>query len=126
MGTLGRFSLAPPPRCGCVLYVYLLAPYVLLDYLLVLDGVLANPYLFLDHRTLLGDDLLLGHRHRDLVLADLCLRCFSALDRHPLYADLFVPDRHPSARGRSPDNSSRGPWNRSGKPLSLTAALSLF
>src|SRR5215207_157214 len=95
MGTLGRFSLAPPPRCGCVLYVYLLAPYVLLDYLLVLDGVLANPYLFLDHRALLGDDLLLGHRHGDLVLADLCLRGLPALDRHPLYADLLVSGGHP-------------------------------
>src|SRR5215203_7257976 len=95
MGTLGRFSLAPPPRCGGVLYVYLLAPYVLLDYLLVLDGVLANPYLFLDHRALLSDDLLLGHRHGDLVLADLCLRGLPALDRHPLYADLLVSGGHP-------------------------------
>src|SRR5215217_8369428 len=96
LGTLSRFPCSsPPPRRGCVLYVYLLAPYVLLDYLLVLDGVLANPYLFLDHRTLLGDNLLLNHRHRDLVLADLCLRCFSALDRHPLYADLLVPGGYP-------------------------------
>src|SRR5829696_9270174 len=96
MGTLGRFSLAPPPRCGGVLYVYLLAPYVLLDYLLVLDGVLANPYLFLDHRTLLGDNLLLNHRHGDLVLADLCLRGLPALlNRHPLYANLLVSGGYP-------------------------------
>src|SRR5215207_5259651 len=95
MGTLGRFSLAPPPRCGGVLYVYLLAPYVLLDYLFVLDGVLANPYLFLDHRALLDDNLVLGHRHLDLVLTDLCLRSLSALDRHPLYANLFVSGGYP-------------------------------
>src|SRR5215203_5531641 len=96
MGTLGRFSLAPPPRCGGVLYVYLLAPYVLLDYFLVLDGVLANPYLFLDHRTLLGDNLLLNHRHGDLVLADLCLRGLPALlNRHPLYANLLVSGGYP-------------------------------
>src|SRR5215216_4237432 len=97
MGTLGRFPFSsPPPRCGGVLYVYLLAPYVLLDYLLVLDGVLANPYLFLDHRALLGDDLLLNHRHGDLVLADLCLRGLPALlNRHPLYANLLVSGGYP-------------------------------
>ena len=53
IGSSGRFPFSPPPRRGRVLYVYLLAPDVLLDYLLVLDGVLADPYLFLDHRTLL-------------------------------------------------------------------------
>jgi hypothetical protein len=51
LGTLGCFPCSsPPPRCGSVLYVYLLAPYVLLDYLFVLDGVLADPYFFLDYR----------------------------------------------------------------------------
>src|SRR5215212_7439512 len=82
LGTLGRFPCSsPPPRPGSVLY----------DYLFVLDGVLANPYLFLDYRAFLDDDLILGHRHSDLVLADLSLRSLSALDRHPLYADLLVP-----------------------------------
>src|SRR5215207_4541903 len=96
LGTLGRFPCSsPPPRRGSVLYLYLLAPDVLLDYLLVLDGVLADPYLFLDYRAFLDDDLILGHRHRDLVLADLCLRSFPALDWHPLYADLLVSGGHP-------------------------------
>src|SRR5829696_1710288 len=95
MGTLGRFPFSsPPPRRGGVLYVYLLAPYVLLDDLLVLDGVLAHPYLFLHHRPLLGDDLLLNHRHGDLVLTDLGLRSLPALYRHPLYANLLVSGGH--------------------------------
>src|SRR5215204_6425056 len=96
LGTLSRFPCSSPPsRGGRVLYVYLLAPYVLLDYLLVLDGVLAHPYLFLDHGPLLDDNLVLSHRHSNLVLADLCLRSLSALDRHPLHADLFVSGGHP-------------------------------
>src|SRR5215204_3316623 len=96
LGTLGRFPCSsPPPRRGSVLYVYLLAPYVLLDYLLVLDDVLANSQLFLDYGPFLDDNLILGHRHRNLVLADLCLRSLSALDRHPLHADLFVSGGHP-------------------------------
>src|SRR5215217_4649954 len=72
LGSSGRFPCSSPPlRRGSVLYVYLLAPYVLLD------------------------NLVLGHRHSDLVLADLCLRSLSALDRHPLHADLFVSGGHP-------------------------------
>src|ERR687889_342156 len=48
---------ASAARGGGVLDVYLLAPYVLLDYLLVLDDVLADPQLFLDPRTLLDHNL---------------------------------------------------------------------
>src|SRR5829696_211298 len=104
LGTLGRFPCSsPPPRRGSVLYVYLLAPYVLLDYLLVLDNVLANSQLFLDYGPLLDDNLVLGHRHSNLVLADLCLRSLSALDRHPLYADLFVSGGYPYLLAVGPD-----------------------
>src|SRR5215207_798400 len=54
LGSAGRFPFSsPPPRCGLVLYVYLLATDVLLDDLLVLDDVLANSQLFLDHGPLL-------------------------------------------------------------------------
>src|ERR671911_698024 len=60
-----------------------------------LDAVFADPPLLLDHGALLGEALFLGHRHRDLVLADLRLRGLPALDRHPLHADLFVPGGHP-------------------------------
>src|SRR5215203_3506267 len=96
LGTLGRFPCSsPPPRRGSVLYVYLLAPYVLLDYLLVLDDVLANSQLFLDYGPFLDDNLVLGHRHRNLVLADLGLRSLSALDRHPLHANLFMSGGYP-------------------------------
>src|SRR5215207_5874284 len=63
---------ASAARGGGVLDVYLLLADVLLDDLLALDHVLANPDLLLDHRTLLDDDLFLGHRHHDLVLANLC------------------------------------------------------
>src|SRR5215204_4049507 len=79
LGSSGRFPCSSPPsRRGSVLYVYLLAPYV-----------------FLDYGPLLDDNLVLGHRHSNLVLADLCLRSLSALDRHPLYADLFVSGGYP-------------------------------
>jgi hypothetical protein len=85
----------PPRRSGLVLYVDLFLAHVLLYYLFVLDGVLAHPYLLLDHRALLGDDLFLGHRHRDLFLADLGLRRLPALHGHALDADLFAPLGHP-------------------------------
>src|ERR687893_2524441 len=77
-----------------VIDVDLFLAHVLLDDLLVLDDVLADSQLFLDHRTLLDDDLFLGHRHHDLVLADLGLRGLPTLDRHPLDADLLVPSGH--------------------------------
>jgi hypothetical protein len=54
-----------------------------------------NPYLFLDHRALLNNDLVLGHRHSDLVLADLGLRGLPALNRYPLNGDLLVAGGHP-------------------------------
>src|SRR3712207_8490172 len=38
----------------------------------------------LDDGTLLGDDLFLGHRHHDFVLADLGLRGLAVVDRYPL------------------------------------------
>src|SRR5918997_3257505 len=69
LGCLFRFCFAAP--LGLVLYVDLLAPYVLLDDLLVLDDVLADPYLLLDHRPLLYYNLFLDHRYLDLVFADL-------------------------------------------------------
>src|SRR5215210_7434200 len=64
---------ASAARGGGIFDVYLLLADVLLDDLLVLADVLADPQLLLDHRTLLDDDLFLGHRHHDLVLADLGL-----------------------------------------------------
>src|ERR687890_1210127 len=93
---IGIAPKAPTTPLCVVLYVYLLTPDVLLDYFVVLDHVLADPNLLLDHRTLLDDDLLLGDRHSDLVLANLCLRGLPApLDRHPLHADLLVSGGHP-------------------------------
>src|SRR5215217_297447 len=94
---LGAFYLAEglPGAAvgGVVLYLYLLAPYVLLDDLGVLHHVLADADLFLDHRALANDDLFFGHRHDDLVLTNLDLRCFT-LDGHALYGDLFMPCRY--------------------------------
>src|SRR5215217_1000090 len=72
-----------------VLYLYLLAPYVLLDDLGVLHHVLADADLFLDDRTLAHHDLFLGDGHHDLVLAYLGFGGF-ALYGHPLHAHLFV------------------------------------
>src|SRR5918995_6958807 len=72
--SVGRCSARSPNRSlGPILYVDLLLAHVLLNNLLVLDSVLADPKLLLDHGALLGDDLFLYHRHRDLVLADLRL-----------------------------------------------------
>src|SRR5215217_4455159 len=76
-----------------VLDVYLLAPYVLLDDLRVLHNVLADAHFFLDDRALAHDDLFLGHRNHELVVADLGLRSL-ALDGHPLHSDLLVPCGH--------------------------------
>src|SRR5215210_1361449 len=89
-------STLPLAALGClVVYVDLLAPYVLLDDLLFLYSILAHPDLLLGHWTLLGYDLFLGHRHAYLVLADLGLRDLPAfLDRHPLHADLLVSGGH--------------------------------
>src|SRR5919112_6309909 len=80
----------PAAPLGFVLYLYLLAPYVLLDYLSVFHNVLADAHLFLDHWALVHNDLFLCHRHHDLVLTDLGLRSL-ALYGDPLDAYLFVP-----------------------------------
>src|SRR5919107_412341 len=60
-------SLAGAASGGIVLYLYLLAPYVLLDDLGAFDHVLADADLFLGHRALANDDLFFGHRHDHLV-----------------------------------------------------------
>src|ERR687897_563303 len=78
---------------GFVLYLYLLAPYVLLDYLPLFHNVLADAHLFLEDRALVHNDLFLGYRYHDLVVSDLGLRGL-ALYGHPLHADLFVPCGH--------------------------------
>src|SRR5215213_795112 len=75
---------------GFVLYLHLLAPYVLLDYLRVFHNFLADTHLFLEDRALVHNDLFLGYRHHDLVLADLGLGSF-ALYGYPLDAYLFAP-----------------------------------
>src|SRR5829696_1568229 len=74
---------------GFVLYLDLLAPYVLLDDLDVLHNVLADAHLFLEDRALVHNDLFLGYRHHDLILADLGL-CGLTLYGHPFDAYLFV------------------------------------
>src|SRR5215216_5211198 len=92
LATLGVLSLGAAALLGFVLYLYLLAPYVLLDDLRVLYNVLADAHLFLDHRALVHNDLFLGHRHHDLVLTDLGLRSL-AFYGHPLHAYLLVASR---------------------------------
>src|SRR3712207_1035871 len=82
---LGR-AAAP---LGCVLYLYLLAPYVLLDYLCVLNYVLADAHLFLGHGALVDNDLFLCYGHNDLILAYVG---FGSLPfyGHPLDRDFLV------------------------------------
>src|SRR5918997_3648605 len=80
----GRAFLEAAAALGVVLYLYLLAPDVLLDDLGVLHHVLADADLFLGHGALTDDDLFLGDGHGDLVLADLGLRSLAG-DRHPLH-----------------------------------------
>src|SRR5215216_1860146 len=88
-------AAASATRGGRVFDVDLFLADILLDDLLVLDHVLANPQLFLDHRMLLDHNLFLNHRHTDLVLADLGLRNLPPLYRHPLDGDLLVPGGYP-------------------------------
>src|ERR687897_681857 len=89
LATPGVLSLEAAAPLGFVLYLYLLAPHVFLDYLSVFHYVLTDAHLFLDHRALVHNDLFLGHRHHDLILTDLGLRSL-ALYGHPLDAYLFV------------------------------------
>src|SRR5215217_2226396 len=84
-----------PAALGSVVNVHLLLTHVPLDDLFVLDHILAHPYLLLDHEALLDNDLLLGHRHKELVLADLGLGGIPPVDRHPLDVHLLAPLGHP-------------------------------
>src|SRR5215204_3936629 len=90
---LGVPSVAAAAPLGFILYLDLLAPYVLLNYLRLFHNVLADAHLFLDHWTLVHNDLFLGYRHHDLVFSDLGLRSL-ALYGHPLHADLLVASWH--------------------------------
>src|SRR5215212_6414340 len=78
---------------GLVVYLDLLAPDVLLHDLGVLDHVLADADLFLGHGALLHDDLFLGYRDPDLLLAYLGLCCGSLRHRHTFDGDLLVAGR---------------------------------
>src|SRR5215212_3862559 len=75
---------------GVVLDLYLLAPYVLLNYLPLFHNFLADAHLFLEDRALVHNDLFLGYRYHDLVVSDLGLRGL-ALYGHPFDVYLFVP-----------------------------------
>src|SRR5918993_3077596 len=86
---------------GGVLYVYLLAPDVLLDDLGVFHNVLADADLFLGHGALVDHDLFLGDRHGHLVLANLGLGRLAAY-RHPLDAYLLVLGGHLDALAVGP------------------------
>src|SRR3712207_4014191 len=61
-------ALARGPA-GLVVYVDLLAPYVLLNDLCVLHHVLADADLLLHHGALLHNDFFFGDRHADLFVA---------------------------------------------------------
>src|SRR5215212_5482749 len=78
---------------GVVLDLYLLAPYVLLNYLPLFHNFLADAHLFLEDRALVHNDLFLGYRYHDLVVSDLGLRGL-ALYGHPFDVYLFVPCGH--------------------------------
>src|SRR5215216_2873760 len=90
-----------PAALGSIVDVHLLLAHVPLDDLFVLDHVLAHPYLLLNHGALL-DDLLLAHRHKELLLADLGLRGFPTLDWHPFDAHFLAPLGHPDALAVGP------------------------
>src|SRR5215212_6347781 len=78
---------------GFILYLDLLAPYVLLNYVRLFHNFLADAHLFLEDRALVHNDLFLGYRYHDLVVSDLGLRGL-ALYGHPFDAYLFVPCGH--------------------------------
>src|SRR5215211_3515341 len=82
-------ALGAPTSGGLVLYLYLLAPDVLLDRLGGGDHVLADANLFLGNRLLGDHDLFFGDGNPYLVLADLGLRNL-ALYGHPLHRYLLV------------------------------------
>src|ERR687898_2729620 len=84
---LGVPSIEAAAPLGLVLYLYLLAPYVLLDYLRLFYNVLADAHLFLEDRALAHNDLFLGYRHHDLVVSDLGLRGLTLYYGHPLHTD---------------------------------------
>src|SRR5215203_2317699 len=120
-----RTLASAPAALGPVVYVDLLLAHVPLDRLLVLDHVLAHPYLLLNHGTLLDDDLFFDHRHKELVLADLGLRGLLALDRHPLDAHLLalLGHPHPLAVGATRLRTLISPASRSRVPtLSSSSA----
>jgi hypothetical protein len=75
---------------GLVDDVDLFLAHVRLDYLLVLDDVLADAQLLLDHGALLDHYLFLDYRHHDLVVADLYPRRVPGDDRHLIDADLLA------------------------------------
>src|SRR4028119_106590 len=134
---------------GAVLDVYLLAADVLLDDLRPpphalsppppplslprapvlraplppLPPVLAQPDLFLGHRPLVDHYLFLGHRHGDLVLADLRLGGLAA-HRHPLDGDLLVLDGDLDALAVGPH--ALADLDRAGLALAGTCAELLF
>src|SRR5919107_6250335 len=82
-------ALGAPTSGGLVLYLYLLAPDVLLDRLGAGDHVLADANLFLGNRLLGDHDLFLGDGNSYLVLADLGFRNL-ALYRNPLHRYFLV------------------------------------
>src|SRR5918994_1494356 len=94
---LGVPSIAAAAPLGLVLYLYLLAPYVLLDYLRLFYNVLADAHLFLEDRALLHHNLFLGYRHHDLVFSDLGLRgpALSGLALTGACDELFFGSLHP-------------------------------
>src|SRR5215216_3542208 len=77
-----------------VVYVDLFLADIFLDDLLILDDVLTDPQLLLDHRPLLGYDFFLDHWNADLVVADLCSGAL-LVHRYPLDADLLMLCGHP-------------------------------
>src|SRR5215211_3533994 len=86
-------SLPAEAPLGRIVDIDLLAPYVLLDRLGVLNYVLADPYLLLGHRPLLHHDLFLGNGDAYLVVSDLGLGSLAHY-RNALDGDLLVAGRY--------------------------------
>src|SRR5215210_2435588 len=119
-------ATAPFARGG-VIDVDLFLADVLLDDLLILHGLLADPQLLLDHGALFGHDLFLDHRHRDLVVADLGPGAL-LVHRHPLDGDLLVSGGHPHllAVGAHPLADVHGPSLALTSPSSKLFLTSLY